>query len=55
MGIIFFLLRGAQANRGLGGVHKRTPSIMFAHTNVCLWGTMMYRARPIVMTDRFSS
>lgn len=53
MGIIsftFFVLRAAQPNRGFGegqrraaGRNKRTPSIMFAHANVRLWGTMMHR------------
>lgn len=27
---------------------KRTPSIMFAHMNVCLWGTMIHRAPHLV-------
>lgn len=39
-----FLLRAAP---GVRRALPLPPSIMFAHMNVCLWGTMIHRARPI--------
>lgn len=39
-----FLLRAAP---GVRRVLPLPPLIMFAHMNVCLWGTMIHRARPI--------